>query len=159
MNNKIKSEQLIIEAKKLINVPFCHFGRSTLGVDCSGLLWLVHHRCGLELKRMDYTYHPLWWRDPAQGERMVNGLINVGGYDFCDEPIIGGLVLFRLYSKKAAINHCGILINNESFIHAKCGIGNKINKVTIDKLEYGYNKRIAGYMKCNAVIYDIEDNN
>jgi cell wall-associated NlpC family hydrolase len=147
------AQRIVVEAKKLINTPFCHFGRSSIGLDCSGLIWLTHTRSGIEMPRTDDRYSPYWWRDSHQGERILNAFQNTAGFEICDQPVIGGLVMFRLYGKHVPINHCGILVDNENFIHAKCGIGYKVNKVTMDLLSAGYRKRIACYMKHKDIDY------
>lgn len=149
----VRAKQIITEAKKLIGVPFCHFGRSTLGIDCSGLVWMVHHRCGIDFPRSDRPYNALWWRNSKE-ERILNGFQKCWKFELVDRPIVGGLVLFRIFGKNVPINHCGILINEHQFIHAKCGIGHKINKTCPDNLESGYSKRIAGYMIRRDICYD-----
>lgn len=148
----INSKQIISESKKLLNVPFCHYGRSVIGLDCAGLIWLIHNRLGLNYPRVDYHYGPMWWRDRSQGERLLEGFLK-SEFEFYDNPVVGGIVLFRLYGKNVAINHCGIVINEDEFIHAKCGCGARINKVTIDYLKPNYIKRCAGYMINKKVEY------
>lgn len=149
------ANRIITEAKKCLNIPFCHFGRSNIGVDCAGLIWLAYTRCGIEMVRVDRAYGPFWWRDPSQGERLLNGLKNEWGFEICDSPVVGGLVLFRLYGKNVPANHCGITLNQSEFIHAKCGIGKrKVNRVSIDNLYPGYYKRLACFMKHREINYE-----
>lgn len=153
----INYKDIITEAKKILNVPFCHFGRSRLGLDCAGVVYITHNRCGMNLQSIDQPYDPFWWKKTSQGERILNGFINTWKFEYSDEPVIGGLILFRIYGKNVPVNHCGILINENEFIHAKCGIGRKINKVVIEDLNYGYGKRIACYMKHGNIDYGWND--
>ena len=158
----VKAKQIVIEAKKLINVPFCNYGRTTLGLDCSGLIWLVFHRCGIDFPRLHgEKYSPFWWRDPSQGERLLDAFL-LFGFEICDEPVIGGIVLFRLFGDNVPVNHCGILINEDHMIHAKCSFGGRKNKkVSPDCLIPGYIKRLAYYLKHKDVDYgdDYRTNN
>ena len=151
----VTAKNIITESKKLLNVPFCHFGRSVLGLDCSGLIWLSHTRAGLYMPRTDDSYNAFWWRDISQKERLYNGFLNAANFELSDELVIGGLVLFRIYGKHVPINHCGIIINEDEFIHAKCGIKRRINRISLDSLKPGYYKRIACFMKHKEVDYSV----
>lgn len=156
MNNIITAERTIVEAKKLLNVPFCHNGRSTLGLDCIGFLWLLYSRSGFDFPKMDFgTYEPLWWADKRQGERLLNALIKVGGFEIIDKPVVGCLVTFRLYCKNPPINHCGIYLKNENFIHAKSSKIKKRCKVTIDPIRpYHRKKLFAHYLVHKGINYE-----
>ena len=150
---KIKANKIIAQAKKFLNVPFCHYGRSTIGLDCSGLIWIAHHRSNVHFARTDYNYNARWWQDSSQGERIIKGL-EFAGFELCDDLMVGGIVLFRIYGKHVPVNHCGILINEHQFIHTKCGIRKMGNKVSIDALKPGYLKRLGGWMKHKDVDYE-----
>jgi cell wall-associated NlpC family hydrolase len=154
----IESSRIITEAKKLVGIPFCHYGRTTLGLDCSGLIWLSHTRSGMNLPRVDSHYYPLWWRDKHQGERLVEGLINTWKFELCEEPVQSGLVLFRIWGRKYPIHHCGILLDDDKFIHAKSTLGKGSSKVTIECLSQGYKRLIAGYMMHREINYNGNDN-
>ena len=153
----VKVERTITEARKMLNVPFCHYGRTTLGLDCLGLLWIVYTRCGLRnLPRTDAPYGPYWWLNSSQEERLLNSLINIAGFEITEEPVVGCLVTFRLYKRKVPINHCGILVSEDSFIHAKAG-RSRLAKVSIDNLKPGYIKRFAHYLKHGDIDYGRSD--
>jgi cell wall-associated NlpC family hydrolase len=149
----IKARRIIIEAKKFLNAPFSHCGRSAIGLDCSGLLWIAHYRCGLKLKKIDKYYSINWYKDPSQGERIINGFMNEWGFEISDIPIVGGLILFRIFGENSPVSHCGLLINENEFIHAKYGYCTKFNRVSIDSIQPKYIKRIACYMKHREVDY------
>lgn len=152
----IKAQRIITEAKRLLNTPFCHFGRSAIGIDCSGLIWLSHTRSGMVLKRVDRHYHATWWKDPGQGERLFNGFQNEWNFNLIDKPIIGSVVLFRIYGRNVPINHCGILINEDQFIHSKSSISRRNkSKTTIDNLHPSYVKFVVGFMVHKDIDYGI----
>jgi len=53
-------EQMIVEAKKLLDVRYKDKGRDEHGLDCAGLLILVAHRLGLsDYDSLDYTRRPI----------------------------------------------------------------------------------------------------
>lgn len=142
----ITSEQIITQAQSMLNVPYAHYGRSRIGVDCSGLIYIILNRLGKDIPMTDgNTYTPLWWRNGDPTERMINYFEEIG-FITTDEPIIGGIITFRLFSKTCPANHSGIIINEKQFIHPKCGRIRKENKVTIDFIEPSYIKRLHSYM-------------
>jgi len=58
-----------------------------------------------------------------------------------EELIPGDLVFFRKYPKGSRINHVGIYIGNDKFIHAALGAG----KVTVSSMnELYFKKRYSG---------------
>jgi cell wall-associated NlpC family hydrolase len=156
MNKQLKAERTIVEAKKYLNIPFRHNGRSTLGLDCIGLIWKTYTRLGFDFPRLDdKSYDPLWWTNKREGERMLNAFINIGGFEIVDKPIIGCLVTFRLYCKNPPINHCGIYVNNDSFIHAKCSKIPRKNKVMIEPIRPYYVKNLfAHYLVHKGISYE-----
>ena len=150
----VTSKQIILEANRLINTPFRHFGRSSSGIDCSGLVWIVHQRSGIDLPKSDGNSYDIMWSKRSKEERLLNSFQEFGRFELCDKPVIGGLILFRIFGKNYPINHCGILFGDNRFIHASCGIGNRINKTKTEEIyTTGYRKRIAGYMIQKDVCY------
>lgn len=117
-------EQLVTEAKKLIGVPYLHYGRSDKGLDCFGFLWLVYHKCGIDFASFDgRSYGRHWYvRTDIFGERYLNGLFD-RGFSLVDSPLPGDVLLFKMFGKNVAINHSGIVIEyvddfNLYFIHS-----------------------------------------
>lgn len=149
-------ERTIVEAKKLLNVPFRHYGRTTLGLDCLGFLWLVYTRAGFgEYPRIDFKYDPLWWTSKAHGERLLNAFIDVAGFEITDKPVRGCLVTFRLYVKDPPVNHCGIYLNEDTLIHACSSHKPRKNKVIIDNLRpYIRKKYLAYYLIHKDICYE-----
>ena len=147
-------ERVVEEGLKLLNSPFHHKGRSSIGIDCAGVLILSYKKAEIIKNYNDiHEYTPLWWTKTKE-EFLLNGLIE---NDFCivkDEPQLADIVTFILYKKNVPVNHCGMIVdNNKNFIHAKCGKYKKKNFVSIDNLEPNYIKRFAyllryrGFMK------------
>ena len=133
--NKIEQKELreliTVEARKLLNAPFCHNGNGKYGIDCLGLCWRAYKEAGfINFPRTDGQSYKLdWWRH-TQKERLIDKLMDVG-FEFTDNPQKGDLIVFRLF-KNNPMQHCGIYINELEFIHAKCGFVNNMNKVKRD---------------------------
>jgi len=152
----VSYKRIVSEAKKLQNIPFCHRGSSTLGVDCSGFIRLVYNRAGISISPFGHNfYNPRWWQNDNGKEEFLNGLINEWKFEIVDEPYPGGLVAFRLYMRNGPVNHAGIILNNTNVIHARCGRRKRNNGSVIDDLELyiSYQKNIAYYLKHIEVDY------
>ena len=145
-------ERVVEEGLKLLNSPFHHKGRSSIGIDCVGILILSYKKEVIKNYSDSYEYTPLWWTRTKE-EFLLNGLIENGFHIVNDEPQLSDIVTFRLYKKNAPINHCGMIIdNNKNFIHAKCGKERRKNKVSIDNLEPSYIKRFAYLLRYKGFI-------
>jgi len=152
----LDSERIVQETKKLIGIPFCHYGRSTIGLDCLGLVYLSHSRAGLSLVRNDgLSYPPTWWKDKKyQGERLLNGLTNFGGFEIVSDYLKGCLITFRLFGKDVPVNHVGIMINENQFIHASSSRIRRLRGVHLEDLHSsGYYKRFAYFLKHKDIKY------
>ena len=93
-------------AFKYLNSPYLWGGKSPFGIDCSGFTQQVFRICGYSLKRDAYQQF-------EQGSDVVN-------------PQAGDLAFFK--NSKDKISHVGIVLEDETIIHAS-------GKVRIDKLD------------------------
>lgn len=95
-------EAVIQYAESLIGTPHSMGGYSTSGVDCSGLVKLVHAQFNVELPRSSH--------DQARYGNIISG----------DEELRrGDLVFFHsTYDKDELVTHAGIYIGDNKFIHA-----------------------------------------
>lgn len=100
---------LIERSKKLLNTSYLWGGRSVYGIDCSGFCQLMFSFHGIRLPR-----------DASQ--QVANGEL-VG---FLQEARAGDLAFFD--NEEGRIVHVGILIDQETIIHAA-------GKVRIDKID------------------------
>lgn len=144
-----KQELIIREAQKLLNTPFHNHGRSTLGIDCAGLVILSYRRAKvIDIIKNDFNYNPFWWRTIKE-ELLLNGLKANDFIEIDSEPQIADIVTFRLYRSDVPVNHCGIMINSENFISAKCGIKRRDRLVGINSLKpiYTKNNRLQGFYR------------
>lgn len=97
-------------AMDYLNVPYLWGGRSIMGVDCSGLVQIVYHICGLTLPR-----------DSSQ--QVLKGK----AIDFVDEAKPGDLAFFD--NPAGEIIHVGIIIEPGKILHAS-------GQVKIDTIDH-----------------------
>jgi murein DD-endopeptidase len=85
-------------ALTLRGTPYRYGGATLAGFDCSGLVFFAHRKFGLTVPRTS--------RDQAEhAERVKRGKLESGD-----------LVFFRI--KSGNVNHVGIYIGDERFVHA-----------------------------------------
>ena len=107
---KFSVSKVALTALDYLNVPYLWGGRSIMGIDCSGLVQIVYHMCGLDLPR-----------DSSQ--QAVKGK----AIDFVDEAKPGDLAFFD--NPAGDIIHVGIIIEPGKILHAS-------GHVKIDKLDH-----------------------
>lgn len=121
------ASSVVETALALEGAPYRYGGRSPAGFDCSGLVYYVFSRHGIEL--------------PATAESQWEVGRSVGR----DEIAAGDLVFFVTSGR--SISHVGIAIDGESFIHAP----NSNSVVRVDRLDDSYwSRRIAGARRIAA---------
>ena len=104
------SENLIVSiAKSFLNAPYLWGGKTIFGIDCSGLVQIVFSICGIQLPR-----------DASQQAKCGEFVSSL------TEAQIADLAFFENTNKK--IIHVGILLDNETIIHAS-------GKVKIEKID------------------------
>jgi len=107
---KFSASKVATTALDYLNTPYLWGGRSIMGIDCSGLVQMVYHMCGLKLPR-----------DAAQQ-------VNFGiALDFVDEALPGDLAFFD--NPAGEIIHVGIIIDKGKIIHAS-------GRVKIDNIDH-----------------------
>jgi len=107
---KFSASKVASTALDYMNVPYLWGGRSIMGVDCSGLVQVVYHMCGLDLPR-----------DSSQQAGKGNAI------DFVDEALPGDLAFFD--NPAGEIIHVGIIIGPGKILHAS-------GQVKIDKIDH-----------------------
>jgi gamma-D-glutamyl-L-lysine dipeptidyl-peptidase len=107
----LKKPELIVNlANQLINVPYLWGGRSTFGIDCSGLVQTAFKVAGIRLPRDAYQQAKL-------GKKIA--LLN--------ESLPGDLAFFE--NEEGRIVHTGILLSESEIIHSSgC-----VHKTSIDE--------------------------
>jgi peptidoglycan endopeptidase LytE len=90
--------KIVSTAKSLMGIPYVWGGSTTSGFDCSGFIYYVANKAGIEISR--YT---------------AEGFYNRSYY--VDKPQAGDLVFFE-NTYKNGISHVGFYIGNNQFIHA-----------------------------------------
>jgi gamma-D-glutamyl-L-lysine dipeptidyl-peptidase len=99
-------------AKLYLHTPYLWGGRSTWGIDCSGFTQMAYKLCNHRLLR-DAS------QQATQGELV----------DFLVHGKCGDLAFFD--EKEGHINHVGMLLDNETIIHATDSTG----RVVIDRID------------------------
>lgn len=116
---KLSKGDLIIGGKELrdnavryMNAPYQWGGRSLAGIDCSGLTQMAFKLCNRKIRR------------DASQQAQEGELV-----DFLQHGQCGDLAFFD--NAEGKINHVGILLDNQSIIHATDAAG----RVVIDKID------------------------
>lgn len=107
---KFSVSKVAVTAMDYLNVPYLWGGRSIMGIDCSGLVQIVYHMCGLNLPR-----------DSSQ-QALAGKAI-----DFVDEALPGDLAFFD--NPAGEIIHVGIIVEPGKILHAS-------GQVKIDKIDH-----------------------
>jgi cell wall-associated NlpC family hydrolase len=141
----IAPDRIITEAKKFLNVPFYHRGRSVLGLDCLGLILVSFRKCGIVIPSDDgLIYYPTWWRN--QEDRLHNHLRK---YDFeeVETPRMGDIATFKFLGKQYPAHHCGILVSDDTMIHV-CGLGTVWQRrCRIERIPDSFKRRFGAYFR------------
>jgi len=95
-----KGEEIVAFAKKYTGVPYVFGGTSPSGFDCSGFLYYVYGKFGIDLPRTSAEQY------------------KVGNAVSKSDLLPGDIVLFE-NTYKPGISHSGIYIGNNSFISAE----------------------------------------
>lgn len=101
-------------ALNYMNAPYLWGGRSIAGLDCSGLTQMAFKLCNFPIMR-----------DASQ--QATQGVL----VDFLQNAQCGDLAFFE--EKEGKINHVGILLDNQTILHATETAG----RVVIDRIDQG----------------------
>ena len=127
-----KRDEIVYYLKQLLGIPYLWGGRSSYGIDCSGLVQLVFHVAGISFPR-DTS-------EQLRNDRLIETSIN--------KASPGDIVFF---SENDNVNHVGVYIGNDELIHSsgsvkvesfnyqKCNFSEKLKNMfykvySIDKL-------------------------
>lgn len=108
------SDVMKLAAMNMMYAPYQWGGRSIAGIDCSGLSQMAYKMCNVTIPR-------------NASDQAAIGII-VG---FLENAVCGDLAFFD--DENGKINHVGILLNNQSILHASESSG----RVGIDFIDHG----------------------
>lgn len=111
----------ILKAKQMLRVPYRWGGTTPRGFDCSGLTQYSFKHAGIEI--------------PRTAQQQYNALPKVRRQHMTE----GDLIFFHM-PRRGHVNHVGIYLGNNTFIHAP-GRG---QRVKVSKLSAYWNKKVVG---------------
>jgi hypothetical protein len=114
------------------------------------LLYIAYNRAGVEVPKNDgREYTVAWWKNAHGEERLYNGMIRAGFRILSDNelPDKADVPLFKLYGEKYPAHHSGIMVDQENFVHAKCGWREKDKRVGFNSLHPSYIKKLAWILR------------
>jgi cell wall-associated NlpC family hydrolase len=135
-----KIDSLVTYAQSLEGVPYLYAGKTTEGFDCSGFIYHVYNKFGIELPAGSTNQY-------QEGEPIAK-----------EEISIGDLVFFKGYEDPSDnVGHVGIVISVEEeihFIHSSSGGGGR--GITTNSLEHPqYKERYLGARRIIELEQDI----
>lgn len=113
---------------KYINLKFKYKGRDFNGVDCYGLIYLIlKNEKGIEL--LEYEYSKKWY---LEGKNYIldikNDLKNWKKTEL-DKIKPFDVILFYATPRKLVVNHMGLSIGEEKFIHVSEDHNSRVEKL------------------------------
>lgn len=127
---------LYAEAVEWLKTPYRRGGMSAKGMDCSGLASTIYKNVfDVKLQRVSSSISKVDVDDLSK-----------------DELVPGDLVFFATSRRAKGVNHVGVYLGNNHFVHASVSRG-----VIISNLDEAYYKRTwvkGGRVKANSSIFD-----
>jgi cell wall-associated NlpC family hydrolase len=131
----------MIDFSKYVNLKFKYKGRDFNGVDCYGLVWLVLKN-ERQIELPEYEYSKKWY---LEGKNYIveikNDIANWGSTDI-DKIKPFDVILFYNSPNKIVVNHMGLYIGNNKFIHV-----NESHNSLLDSLDGMWCSKIYAVMR------------
>jgi cell wall-associated NlpC family hydrolase len=125
-------------ARKYVGIPYVHSGRTTKGIDCLGLLYLIYSDdFGYDLPDYNNYTHS----DYSTIESVFK--TNISQWERIEWPEVGCLIMFNIAGHTT---HLGVFVGDGRFIHALDGSDCTIERVDSIK----WRGRIEGFYKWNV---------
>jgi cell wall-associated NlpC family hydrolase len=100
---------------KYLDIPFVDGGRSKEGCDCWGLIMILYR----DLLKIELPDFPISSENCSQVHDAMVGSIRAGQWIRTEEPSYGDIIAMALSPRNlTAINHVGMFICNNKFIHS-----------------------------------------
>lgn len=117
---------MLINYEDLIGIPFINHGRDMrTGFDCYGLVIEIYRRMGIHIPEFNAD-----WDDCQK----INGIIQqqavLPNWKKCVPPYpVPCLVAIRMGTAPGIVNHTGVYIGKNKFIHIRAKIGVCVNRI------------------------------
>lgn len=110
----------------LIGVPFKNRGRDVkTGLDCYGLVMEVYKRHGIRIPEYDADC-----RDMQKINGIIKNSMESPSWTEISEPKVPCVVAIRFGSPDGVVNHTGVYIGDDRFIHTREKIGVNIDRLS-----------------------------
>lgn len=115
----------MIDLTKFIGLPYKHMGRDFNGVDCFGLCWLIYSDyLKIEIPHFLEIQYTKNWYDTGKNHILEN-VYWVEKVNFPYQKFDGLLFIIN----NNIVNHIGLYIGNNKFIHIFDGITSRIERL------------------------------
>ena len=113
---------------RYIGLPYQNLGRSFSGVDCFGLVYIVYNELGITLPDFTELQYPQDWYKNSENYILDNIW---GDWVEVNPPYqIFDALLFYNSSRRVVVNHIGVYINDDKFLHIMEGATSQISRLT-----------------------------
>lgn len=118
-----------MDLSKYLGIPYLWDGRSFEGVDCYGLL-ILFYREELGVELFDPKHGLKGWKEASESGFMAQNAERDWREVPMEEVLPKDVLLLRS-SRSGRADHCGLVVDRYSFLHAAEGIGSHIAKVAL----------------------------
>ena len=108
-------EEMLVLSKKFLGIPYLWGGTNSLGFDCSGFVQMLYEQAGIQL--------------PKNSREQAN--FSASQYVEKKDLIPGDLLFFG----EKEVNHVGLYLGNNEFIHAFAGDEIRSSCIQLSSLE------------------------
>lgn len=129
---------------KYIGLPFEPNGRTSRGVDCWGLIWLVYrNEFNIDLPKYDSVFPDESIESIRDAHNHIEK-VNENSFRVVETPSERDVILLRIYGN--LVSHVGLYIGSGMMLHIMSGI----NSVVEDVNSIRWKHRVVGYRRYDS---------